>query len=423
MGVFGGPNVSEDGLVLALDVANQKCISPLGCTGFNNAPQLVKNIISQLDTINSYNGVKLGNLNYYTVFAIDYPEGSYGGDGASRQGITPGYNVRSGGKTYDASRALHLWVWNNDTNAWVPDNYFRGFRLSGHCYDNYSGAENGYNTELQYFAEDFNTINNTFRNCTYIVMGSHRADRYNSTVRNILTDLGKPSGYIDSDYVAAPEWILVGKPGLGAGNAYGWVYENYSTNPNQVAHLNFGLPIYGNAGNYLEFDGSDDYISISSLSNYNFGSSLSVFVWNYNVGGDYRGLINNGYFDGSGFELRYGRENYFGGSNNGTALYVKLNTSSGTNSVTINSELNVWGYYGFVYNGSQLIAYKNGSQFASVSLTGNVTVRSNPVIIGWDSLNSQYLSGRVSNCSIYNRALSAAEITQNFNATRSRYGI
>ena len=177
-----------------------------------------------------------------------------------------------------------------------------------------------------------------------------------------------------------------------------------------------------NNGSFV-FDGVDDYVSVTSLSNYNFGSSLSVFVWNYNVGGDYRGLINNGYFDGCGFELRYGRENYFGGSNNGTSLYVKLNTSSGTNSVTINSELNVWGYYGFVYNGSQLIAYKNGSQFASVSLTGNVTVRSNPVIIGWDSLLSQYLSGRVSNCSIYNRALSAAEIQQNFNANRSRFGI
>ena len=183
-------------------------------------------------------------------------------------------------------------------------------------------------------------------------------------------------------------------------------------------------PTYSSAnGGSLVFDGANDYISISSLSNYNFGSSLSVYVWNYNVGGDYRGLINNGYFDGCGFELRYGRENYFGGSDNGTALYVKLNTSSGTNSVTINSELNVWGHYGFVYNGSQLIAYKNGSQFASVSLTGNVTVRSNPVIIGWDSLLSQYLSGRVSNTTRYNRVLSAAEVSQNFNATRSRYSI
>jgi len=106
MGVFAGPDVREDGLVLCLDVANQKCISPLGCTGFNNAPQLVKNIISQSDTINSYNGVKLGNLSYYTVFAIDYPENSYGGDAASRDGITPRYNVRSGAKIFDFGRAL-----------------------------------------------------------------------------------------------------------------------------------------------------------------------------------------------------------------------------------------------------------------------------------------------------------------------------
>jgi hypothetical protein len=33
------------------------------------------------------------------------------------------------------------------------------------------------------------------------------------------------------------------------------------------------------------------------------------------------------------------------------------------------------------------------------------------------------LNGRISNTKIYNRALSAAEIQQNFNALRSRYGI
>ena len=426
MGVFGGPNVSEGGLVLALDVANRKGISPLGCTGFNNAPQLVKNIISQLDTINSYNGVKLGNLNYYTVFAIDYPEYSYGGDAASRHGITPGYNVRSGGKTYDASRALHLWVWNNDTNSWVPDNYFRGFRLSGHCYDNYSGAENGYNTELQYFAEDFNTINNTFRNCTYIVMGSHRADRYNSTVRNILTDLGKPSGYIDSDYVAAPEWILVGKPGLGAGNAYGWVYENYSTNPNQVAHLNFGLPIYGTKDNYLEFDGSDDYIDVGNLgSGFN---NFTVEIWfksdsvaNYRNPIDCNFLIE---FPGSYSNLGPRLEQNSSG-NLGWIVGSGSDVYTGINVVSSGLDGSKYHYAAITKSSSTLFTtYYNGSAVTSTNFSNWTGSMLNVNIgRGFSLSGERWFIGKIPSVKIYNRALSAAEIQQNFNATRSRYSI
>ena len=106
MGVTAGPNVLRNALLFAIDSAGPSSISPLGCTGFNNAPQLLKNLISRSDTITSYNGVRLANTSFYTAFAIDYPESSYGGDAASRQGITPGYDVRSGSKTYDASRAL-----------------------------------------------------------------------------------------------------------------------------------------------------------------------------------------------------------------------------------------------------------------------------------------------------------------------------
>jgi hypothetical protein len=36
---------------------------------------------------------------------------------------------------------------------------------------------------------------------------------------------------------------------------------------------------------------------------------------------------------------------------------------------------------------------------------------------------NQYYRGNISNFKVYNRALTAAEIQQNFNATRSRYSV
>jgi hypothetical protein len=256
---LGFRNTAKDSLVFSIDTHDtSNCVTPLGCGGFNTSTQGIKNILTGTTAL-FQNGLRISNRDFYTAFAIDYPEGSYGGDAANRQGITPGYNVRSGGKTYDASRSLHLWVWNNDTNTWVADSFFRGLRLNGHCYDNYSGYAS-WPAEIGLFVADFNIIKQAFPNCTYIVLGSHRADSYNSTLRNILWDLGMPAGYLESDYVAAPEWILVGKPGLGKGNAYGWSYENYPTNPNQVAHMN--LSVTPKSLGILSFDGTDDFFDL-----------------------------------------------------------------------------------------------------------------------------------------------------------------
>lgn len=45
------------------------------------------------------------------------------------------------------------------------------------------------------------------------------------------------------------------------------------------------------------------------------------------------------------------------------------------------------------------------------------------VLIGKDGTFSHYLGGKVAKTTVYNRALSAAEIQKNFEATRARYGI
>ena len=42
---------------------------------------------------------------------------------------------------------------------------------------------------------------------------------------------------------------------------------------------------------------------------------------------------------------------------------------------------------------------------------------------GEASTGDAYMNGKVSTTKFYNRALSASEIQQNFNATRGRYGI
>ncbi len=418
MGVYGGPDVSESGLVFAIDVANRKCISPLGCTGFNNAPQLVKNLVSTSDTINSYNGVKLGNLSYYTVFAIDYPESSYGGDAASRDGITPGYNVRSGTKTFDFGRALNYAVYNNPTQSWVKTT----------VYDSYLGT-----AAVDTFVSEYATAVATYPDAVHIVAGSHRDSYHTSAQYAILRDLGAPSNVDSIIGFSSPEWILVGKPGLGAGNAYGWAFQNYSTNPDQVAHLNFGLPIYGGTGNYLEFDGVDDYMqanvntttldgdpsfTVDMFVRRRTGTNIGPSSGFWGIGGVGQGngiggwtpttnLINLDVYDSTRLATSY----YYP---EGQFIHVCW-TKNGPGTETTNVKCYV--------NGVEVSLTKT----RDATRTNQFNTSTNGIGICLGRLNGNSTDFHtpidVSSFKVYNRVLTEAEIQQNFNANRSRFGI
>lgn len=426
MATLGGPNIATSGLVFAMDTASPGSISGLGCTGFNNAPQLIKNLVSRSQSITSHNGVRLANMNFYTAFAIDYPESSFGGDAASRQGITPGYDVRSGGKTYDASRALHLWVWNEDTQAWVPDSYFTGWALSGHCYDSYVGT-----AEVDKWVADYNKIKLAFPNCTYIVAGSHRDSYHTAAQYAILKDLGAPSNVDSIINFSSPEWILVGRPGLGAGNAYGWAFQNYSTNPDYVAHLNFGLPAFGN-NDSLNFDGTNDYVEISS---FNFDSTneftLEAFVKFNSVSGSQSIIKKNTSNDGwpifqmntSGANL----QGYYSSPVYGQCLEGAYTTN---NPLTTG----VWYHIAFSKGTAGYTSMKLHINGVSVGYTNylygshinSIANSSKPVHIGRNFDDGTWVSplnGNLANVKCYNRQLTDAEIAQNFNAQRSRFGI
>jgi hypothetical protein len=419
--MFTGPKITRDGLILHLDPSNPRGISPLGNNLFNGAPELIKNLVSPSDVVQSINGVYIDGLTYYTAFAIDYPENTYGGDAASRQGITPGLNVRSGNKLYDGSRALHLWVYDNQSNSWLSSSFFNGLRLSGHCYDSFTGYAS-WQQEVAQFVTDYNNIKSIYPNATYIVMGSHRDSGHTTDKINILLDLGAPSN-VSSLLDGDPEWILVGKPGLGPGNAYGWAFENYSTDPTRVAHLNFGLPIYGSSGNYLLFDGSNDVVTVEDSSKYKLVGDKTLALWVY-MGADSSGCGIAGKSNNSvaGMALGYGW--------NGNGFMALAWNSSNTPALSkdLSRDISKWVYLVATQNGNTryIYAVDGGGIRSNTSTSGTHTWDNTvPVTIGNSGVGSSFAPGgtRVSNVMIYNRSLTESEVLQNFNATRGRFRI
>jgi len=437
MACSSGPSIVTDELVFAIDSVSQHSISALGCTGFNNAPQLIKNIVSQSDTITSNSNTRIDStdsgFNFYTIFAIDYPEGNYGGSAAGRDGITPGFNVTSGTKTEDYNRALNYRVWNEDTEDWVPTSYHNGDRNSGRCYDTFSSSSSGGAAgQVALFVQDYNTIKQAFPRSIHIVAGSHRDSNHSNDQYDVLRDLGAPDNVNTIINFSSPEWILVGRPGLGAGNAYGWAFQNYSTNSSQVAHMNMSLPVFRKE-QYLNFNGSSDYIDAGNLgSGFN---DYTVIAWFYPTSvTNHENVLDCNYSTNSNTGNMGPRLEM---NSSGGLIWIYSNSTSNGNyyghSVKSSGlSANTWHCAAITYTstGNTSVTYYNGSATglgrSTVGSPSGQYTTFNDINIGRGfhlGGGERYYTGRVGAIQIYKKTLSAAEVAQNFNALRGRFGI
>ena len=85
---------------------------------------------------------------------------------------------------------------------------------------------------------------------------------------------------------------------------------------------------------------------------------------------------------------------------------------------------NTWYNVVFSFNSSVLSYYVNGVAYGTSTLTWPETTAHKVFIGSWYSINTSYdFAGNISNAQLHNRALSAGEVAQNFNALRGRFGV
>jgi hypothetical protein len=83
-------------------------------------------------------------------------------------------------------------------------------------------------------------------------------------------------------------------------------------------------------------------------------------------------------------------------------------------------QLNVWYHAAVTSEGSTHRLYINGSEIGNVTITPPFVNSSSPFRLGYGEIHS-YHNGNISHTTVYNRALTAQEILQNYNATKARY--
>ena len=173
-------------------------------------------------------------------------------------------------------------------------------------------------------------------------------------------------------------------------------------------------PTFNSAnGGSIVFDGTNDYVSFSSITN----NIYTIDFW-YKMGGNDGSY---GYFASSGDN---GLAISEGGTLNGL-IYGQFYywNGVGLNNLGIIPSTTNWNHICALINTSinNIQIYGNGNQSSTTTVTSMSTSITN--IGRYITSNLNFLKGNLASYKVYNRALSATEILQNYNATRARFGI
>ena len=175
------------------------------------------------------------------------------------------------------------------------------------------------------------------------------------------------------------------------------------------------------SGGSIVFDGGDDFVNCGSTTNLTGLINISISSWVYPITSSFTTFVARYYNTtlDQGWLLGYSNSSFSFQGRESTAAY--LSTTS-TNIFPINNWYNVVG----TKSGSLWSIYVNGNLQSSSSLgNGTTPFSANSMQVGAlvGSGFSVYQPNRVASTQIYNRALSAQEVLQNYNATKGRFGL
>lgn len=186
-------------------------------------------------------------------------------------------------------------------------------------------------------------------------------------------------------------------------------------------------------GGIFDFDGINDTISITHKSSLSLITSgqRTIQVWvkfdalpaSNTQGQPVFGKLSSGFnFDG-----------YWGGLFSNTGNTRVVTNGTGVQRITTSTSnpvaIDTWYLYTFI---SQITGtsnttkvYINETEVSSTAHGNDGYTESNPLYLGFigTGVSSPYLNGKIGACYFYTSGLSAADISTNYNATKSKYGL
>ncbi|MFI7228439.1 LamG-like jellyroll fold domain-containing protein [Nonomuraea angiospora] len=215
-----------------------------------------------------------------------------------------------------------------------------------------------------------------------------------------------PSGEA-SAVVTQPPTVsgLVAAYGMNAGNGTAVADASGNGNHGTATAATWSAGKYGQA---LSFNGTSSWVTVADSASLRLTGGMTVEAWVRpdNVSG-WRTVLMKEF----GADLAYA---IMGSGSSGPGAFIY--TSSGANApAASNLPLNTWSHVAATYDGSTLRMFVNGTQVATNPTGGNLRTGTSPLRIGGNSGSGEYFSGLIDEVRVYNKALTAAEITADMN--------
>lgn len=171
--------------------------------------------------------------------------------------------------------------------------------------------------------------------------------------------------------------------------------------------------------NTFSFDGTNNYLTVANNSNLAIVGDMTIIAWvkvtNFST---YNGICSK---TSGALAAPW---DYYLGITSGIPQFYRGNGSVYANlAATAAPATGIWQQITVTMSGTTVTHYLNGNTNGSGTLTTTIADTGNPMYIGTRQDLVTKMIGQLPIVNVYNRALSAAEVAQNFNALRSRYAL
>ena len=206
------------------------------------------------------------------------------------------------------------------------------------------------------------------------------------------------------------------------GSGITWTDLSRSGNSSELKGPTFNS---GNGGSIV-FDGTNDFVEIQNQIQFDQTDpfTLSSWVKSSNVSNEL--IINNENILYTGYRLNINvNANIEIGLRSSISDDIAIET---LNSINANTWYHIVGTYDGTSNVSGMKIYINGVEEDTNTISNTLTsstLSNQRTLLGIRRLSPppDPLRGNIANVQIYNRALSAQEVLQNYNATKTRFGL
>ena len=234
----------------------------------------------------------------------------------------------------------------------------------------------------------------------------------------ITNDMAKTFSYKDINTIGLKLYIDAAVPESYPGSGTAWY--DITGNGNNGTLTNGPTYSSTNSGSIV-FDGSNDYVSVPHAFDVSTGG-ISCNIWFNTTSTSHSPLFSDWYTNVWAFNFQiYSGGIYIGIRNSdnadlqGSILNYPISTNQVYNiCITYDKTSKITSLY------ANSVLYSTGSHALANSAIRNT---SNSWSIGYKQDSGTYYSGNIYSTQIYNRALSASEIAQNYNIQKIRFGL